>query len=762
MKGVARADGQQMADYEAVVLALSHLSQAVVSDRTPSETMSAAAETGAVLLQVDSAAVFLSDSSKGLNLAAGYQYEPAKKKTPIPGEAALRQCLEDATPVLVSSVASDKRKGMSLLARQGVESLLCVPLKADGGAIGVLMVLSNRVRTFSPSDIEVLSAIALQVTFAVSRSKPTNALPESGTNSISRTDAELIELANRKLQELSIVNRVSEAVASILDLSQLLDLALDQCLIAVGANVGSIMLLDEDTSRLRIRASKGICQDIIDTASVAVGEGISGWVAEHGQPILVHDARQDPRFKMNRYRDDISSAMSVPLKVSGRVTGVLNASTIEQGRRFGPREVEFLSTIANQVAVAIDKAQLYDRLNRRSIELASLLQISEAITSTLELSEVLSLITARFMAMAHMDACALLAYEADAGRFRRLDGQGLKMHHRKSSYLELALPIAGMALDAREPVWTELGADSPLRTDISDAEGFVSAICVPLVSSGRMVGAIALFSTVRRVPSKTELRTLASLGGLAGVALHNALIYKHKYDIARSLQFQLVPTVPLTAEGLDIGHRFLPAREVGGDYYDLIKIGSGRVGVVIADVAGNSVSAAMYTSMGKHVLRAYAVDDHPPGVVLERLNRVVCDETQPEVFITIFYGVFDANTRVFRYACAGHEPPLLSRADGTIERLWADGILAGIRKDVVFEEKEVVLDPGSVLVLFTDGVVDSPAVRGRFTVEDIAELVASSRLKPAQETADNIYAGLMKSAGTGPQDDVALVVLKSV
>jgi sigma-B regulation protein RsbU (phosphoserine phosphatase) len=452
--------------------------------------------------------------------------------------------------------------------------------------------------------------------------------------------------------------------------------------------------------------------------------------------------------------------MSVPLKAEGRVIGVINASTVELGRRFGPREVEFLGTIANQVAMAIDNAQLYERLNRRSIELSSLLQISEAITSTLELRERLSVLSKEFMSLPNVDVAVLLAYDADTGRFRYLDGHGLRERDRKSTYLQLALSIAKDSLAAGGPVYSELSGDSSQAEEVAQLEGLKSAVCIPLTAAERIVGVAALFSVKPQAFHQSEISTLSAFAKLAGVAIHNALIYKHKYEIARSLQFQLVPTVPLTAEGLDIGHKFLPAREVGGDYYDVIKVGPGRVGIVMADVAGNSVPAAMYTSMGKHVLRAYAVEDNPPGDVLRRLNRLTCEETQPDVFISLFYGVFDASDRTFRYACAGHEPPIHIRKNGSAERLRADGLLIGIKSDIEFEEKEIQLDSGSTLVLFTDGVIDSAAPDCKFGAEDIVETVAESALKSAQELADNIYARLMDISAAETHDDVALVVLK--
>ncbi len=755
MKGIAWSGGQPAGGYEAVVVAFSKLSHAVITDQPPGRALATAAETAAILLQCECGVVYLTGSHSGsVNVAVSYGMNIAPGESYVPGEEIVLQCAASGLPVVASSLVGDDRKGVAAWVKMGMASALCAPLMVGNRTIGAITVLSETLRTFSAADIDLLSAVADQAALAAWKcgGAPSDTALES--------PSELTDLAQRKIQELSILNSVSEAVSSTLNLERLLELALEQCLYAVDATVGSIMLLDEGTGRLVIKAAKGLMPDVVASASVEVGEGISGWVAEQGQPVLVQDARRDPRFSMRRYRDDITSAMSVPLKARGRVIGVLNASTVEAGKRYGPREMEFLTTVANQAAMAIDNARLYDGLERRSRELTGLLQISEAITSTLDVREVVSLLSGRFLAMANVDASALLAYDSDNARFRCLDGQGLSAKSKKSAYLELALPIANKVLETGAPVIMDVEDCGPRACEVAGAAELTSGVGVPLVAGGKTVGVVALFSLQPRAFTKHELGTLVALGKLAGVALHNAIVYQHKYEIARSLQFQLVPNVPLKADGLEIGHKYSPAREVGGDYYDLIKVVPGKVGVVIADVAGNSVPAAMYTSMGKNVLLAYAVDNESPSDVLKKLNRIACQQTQTEVFISLFYGVFDSATRVFRYACAGHEPPILCRPDGGFEKLHADGLLVGISEGVAFEEKTIALDPGSVLVMFTDGLVDSPAVRGKFGVREIVDIVSPNLLKPPQELADNIYEKLMETAGSRVQDDVALVVLK--
>ncbi len=145
--------------------------------------------------------------------------------------------------------------------------------------------------------------------------------------------------------------------------------------------------------------------------------------------------------------------------------------------------------------------------------------------------------------------------------------------------------------------------------------------------------------------SRSQRSIMQPLGDLGGVAVENARSYRRKYKIAELLQQRLVPKGMPPMDGLDIGHKFLPAREVGGDFYDFVGLGPGSVGVVMADVAGNDVDAAEYTTMGKHVLRAYAREFRSPATVLTKANDLICESTAAEMFISTFYGVIDLEAR---------------------------------------------------------------------------------------------------------------------
>ncbi len=600
MKGIAKSEGDgSHEDRYGVVVALSQLSK-TLSDAGKDTAFFAAAETAATLLHVSKVVIF---TKQGNEFKVGGSVGINSSDTLL--DAALEvamTAIAASAPVLYRNVKSQNSITAKKLAEKNIASVVCVPLRIGESVLGAVVAMSDDVRTFSPADIELLHVVASETALAAWQAVPSHA---EDAKLIEGHD-DLIRLAQRKIKELSLVNQVSGAVNSTLDLEKLLDIALEESMAAVGANVGSLMLINEETQRLEIVASRGIPEKWVEATSLSIGSSISGWVAEHGESVLVTDARNDSRFKMSSFRDNITSAASVPLKVKGQIIGVLNVNTTAPDQYFDERDLELLGTVANQMAVAIENARLYARVNRRTKQLGSLLQISKTITSTLNLDEVMHRLAHEICKLFHLDVCTLLLADELSGRLRLGHGHGLKTR-KKYAYFDLAIPIATRAVKTNQRiVLRDINASSKLRTEISKAEKLHAAICIPLKNQGKLVGVVAGFAREKKAFRQSQLDIMRSLSELAGVAIHNARVYRKKYKIAQLLQNHLTPSNIPKVNGLDIGHKFLPAREVGGDYYDFIKFSDEKIGVVLGDVSGSDVEAAEFTTMGKHVLRTYA------------------------------------------------------------------------------------------------------------------------------------------------------------
>ncbi|MEN6355905.1 MAG: SpoIIE family protein phosphatase [Armatimonadota bacterium] len=756
LKGITKADGgNSPEDRYGVVVALSNLSK-TLDAADGSVAFPAAAEAGATLLRVSKTVVFIKDENGEL-VAGGNNGLSNKPGLLATAQSVAHESLDSSAPVIYPNSFGKNRELMVNLKKLGISAVLSVPMRVGEANLGAFVALSEGSRTFAPGDIELAHVVASQAALAAWK----NMGPSAVTSAAEPSD--LISLANRKIQELSLVNQVSHAVSSTLDLDKLLDIALEQSMAAVRADAGSLMLLSEETGRLEIVASRGIARKWVQNTKQPVGESIAGWVAEHGESVLVSDARNDLRFHMPSFRDYITSAASVPLKAKGMIIGVLNVNTVNPERVFDERDLELLGTVANQMAVAIENARLYARVNRRTKQLDSLLQISRTVTSTLNLDEVMHRVSEVICRVFQLDVCSLLLIDEPSGRFRLGHGIGLK-NKRKYVYYDIAAPFANRVKKTNARVMMRDITRSPLLcTEISQAEKLKSAVAIPLRHHGKLVGVAVGFSRELRTFVKSQQDMVRSIGELAGIAIHHARIYRQKYKIAEILQQRLVPAEAPKFAGLDIGHKFLPAQEVGGDYYDFINVGPKMLGIALGDVAGSDVEAAEYTTMGKHVLRAYAHEYAYPADVLVKTNNMVCEDTRSDMFISLFYGIIDLKAMKLLYANAGCEPAIhYSSRTGECRVLMSEGILLGIKKGTQYAQQEINLDPGDIVMVYTDGLTEAGVEGMRFGTQRVMDLLADFAPLSAQEIVDGMHDALLEFGHGRITDDVAMVVTKVV
>ena len=751
LKGIAGMPGSQSpvtVDEDEVVA----LPQAPTADLRTKEDdqLEAVAQMGAALLHVDSVLVFAKGQDGELAFAGGC------------GVGRLESSIEQVKKI-ASQALLDEQVKQYTLPRAGARerplnnraTAVCAPVVSGGIAAGVVVAVSRLGATFSTSDIDILSVVAGRAGSVL------GARPGSGQAAVSSGHDHIIQLAHTKIKYLSLVNQVSEALSSTLELDELLRISLEQSTAAIGAQTGSLMLINEETGSLEIVASLGLASMVVDTTKQAVGSSIAGWVAQHGESALVGNARRDKRFEMNFFRDEISSSASVPLRVKGEVIGVLNVSTTEFGRVFDKRDLELLETVANQMASAIDNARLYQKVQRRTAQLDSLLQITRTITQTLNLDEVLQRLSSAICQVLHLKASCVLMVDDLTERFRFGCGSGFKVK-RGHAYMDAALPVAQKVKRTRKRVLVrDVSRSRSFRTEISDIESLRGVIGLPVCNQRNMVAVFVGFSGGCLSLTQSQRDIITQLAELGGVAIHNARVYRQKYRIAKMLQNRLIPCQAPTVEGLDIGHAFLPAREVGGDYYDFLRRDTGELGIVVGDVAGSDVEAAEYTTMGKHILRAYARREKSPARVLCQTNDHICEDVQAEVFISMFYGTIDVENKTLRYANGGCEPAMLYRADsGEAEFLTASGILLGITMSQPFEDRKTHLRSGDLLVVFTDGYTEACSGDERLGTDSLPGLLRECARSDAQSIADRIKDHLLEFVSGNIGDDCAIVVVK--
>jgi serine phosphatase RsbU (regulator of sigma subunit) len=247
-------------------------------------------------------------------------------------------------------------------------------------------------------------------------------------------------------------------------------------------------------------------------------------------------------------------------------------------------------------------------------------------------------------------------------------------------------------------------------------------------------------------------------------AAQEQLIEKERLErelkVAAEIQLSILPDVLPTHPDFDFGGRILPARQVGGDFYDVFELGDNKLGVLIGDVADKGVPSAIFMARAHALIIAEADRATSAGEVLRMVNKHITRLEKSTQFVTALYGILDTTTREFSYARAGHEPPLLLEADGTVQRLpHKPGMALGLWENIALDEYSFVMPKGSLLVMFTDGMTDCRNPKGEpFGLERIKSTMAELKDFNAQSGCDALFDTLMAyQNGSKQDDDVTLV-----
>jgi sigma-B regulation protein RsbU (phosphoserine phosphatase) len=233
-------------------------------------------------------------------------------------------------------------------------------------------------------------------------------------------------------------------------------------------------------------------------------------------------------------------------------------------------------------------------------------------------------------------------------------------------------------------------------------------------------------------------------------------------EIAAQIQQNLLPKAAPQFKNLDLAGRCVATQSVGGDYYEFLEFSDSRIGVVIADVAGKGIGAALLSTALQARVLILAEEMQNLGQFVTRLNASTCKRIAEHRFITLFFGLIDTDRHELVYCNAGHTPPLLARADDTVERLAAGGMVLGLLPDVVYEQTVVKVAPGDILLLYTDGVTECMNANDEEFGEDrLALALREHRGESAADIVDAIMRAVNEwGSDAGQSDDITMVVAK--
>ncbi|MEV5348794.1 SpoIIE family protein phosphatase [Streptomyces achromogenes] len=400
----------------------------------------------------------------------------------------------------------------------------------------------------------------------------------------------------------------------------------------------------------------------------------------------------------------------------------------------------------------------------RLMAISQVLSLAGALTEAVGVRDVVQLVWDEVAPAVGSQAMAILGSEG--GRLRVLGHRGYRDPH-------IVERFEGLPLAERTPGTQVLGTGVPAFFDSrahlerlypsrhETPDGFAAWAYLPLIASGRPVGTCVLAYAEPHVFPADERAVLTSLGGLIAQALERARLYDAKHSLAHGLQQALLPHSLARLPGIEAAARYLPAThgmEIGGDFYDLVPARP-LAAAVIGDVQGHNVTAAGLMGQIRTGVRAYTAVGQAPHEVISSTNRLLID-LGAELFASCLYLRLDPAHGRAVMARAGHPPPLLRRPDGKVRVLdLAGGPLLGIDASAVYPTTEVSLAPGSVLVLYTDGLVESRDVDIEDALADLGGLLADVGDQPLESLADEVIRHSV--AARERTDDVAVLLLRA-
>jgi serine phosphatase RsbU (regulator of sigma subunit) len=582
----------------------------------------------------------------------------------------------------------------------------------------------------------------------------------------------MLELNNRR-RDLELVRDSSLDFAQSLDMGEVLEAVVTRLLGALGMHACDIYEVDADAGVMRTVVS-------FDDGAFDTGEWLgheypidhfatSEMAIRGRRPVIVtsvHDPRLNYAERDLMKRWGHNTELIIPLRIRENVIALVELFDDREGRDFSSEEVELARSICRFAALAIDKARLYDqqrdtaerrdRLSRRLQRLQSFAVDLNQRLDRADLQEVLDEVTRATVDLMHAHSAAVISGSGDYIAVRSLAVAGTALPSdiaaAEADLLERCAP--GIAPEGEGFA----GADSITVQAVHDD----ALLLAPLEGEAAPQPSALVVADKQDGEFDDEDRLLLStLAAQLNASMHNAIAYQREHVIADTFQQALLmepPAIP----GIEVGVHYRAATDsarVGGDFYDLVSLGPGKLMVIVGDVCGKSLAAAAQSAVVRYMLRAYAAEGSP-GEALSRLNAAVVTQSPNQPFVTLVVAYVDVARHMFEYACAGHPRPIVLAGLGEFPMPGEGNVPVGIFRGATYPTNRAVLPDDSLVVLYTDGITDARRDGVLFGEERLREAVRGNLPLGAQALADTLLETVKEYSNGVLADDCAVVAVK--
>lgn len=480
-----------------------------------------------------------------------------------------------------------------------------------------------------------------------------------------------------------------------------------------------------------------------------------------------------PAFDRIRGMDDLQLRTLIPIRQEGGVLGLLGLGERSDGAS-AENEMDVLVSLAQMSGAALQNVLAVGKIDHVNRELSlkvhqlnTLFELSKDFYSLWEPEAVFHILGNTLIGQLVTARCAVLLFRKDD-----LLPMFVKGFRIQPSHLQLFKSDSVVAeLNAgRRPIEPDSAASIPGIAPV--LESLRVEVLVPLIFNDQLRGIVLLGNRAsRKRYSRDEFDLISTLSTLAlaseeSISMQRQMIEKQRMEkelaLAREIQMSLLPQTTPEIPGYECCWVFEPCYQVGGDYFDFLPVSDSEVAIAIGDVSGKSTPAAMIMASVQAALRTVvAMRETNPRVAIERINQILCDR-QSKKYVTFVYQILNYKTHELSYVNAGHCYPLLVRTDGSVERLETGGMVMGFFRDIVYQSGTQHLEPGDLLLLYTDGVSElMNEHEEEFGVEGITTVLVENRARSAAEVKNALLSAIdqhRKSLEAG--DDITFLLLK--
>ncbi|MFQ5453912.1 MAG: SpoIIE family protein phosphatase [Candidatus Zixiibacteriota bacterium] len=558
---------------------------------------------------------------------------------------------------------------------------------------------------------------------------------------------------------------------STLEYEELIQMVLKLVATAINSEAALVFRVDHRRTDMKIRFMNFMKDSRMIIFHRELGQGVIGWVAKYKEPVIINNISNDTRIDRELWKNiktEIKTLISVPLIGKGQMIGVIEAINKVSGK-FDEKDLDVLIGLGNQIAIAIDNANLFRKAKKEALEKNLLYEIGKKLSSSLKLDEVLKEILNSLKQAIDFTAGGVFVVNPEKGEIDSIYTTGYESCSEADIHLKIGQGLVGNVAKTGKPV---------IVSDVNTNKHYIdlnpntkSEMVVPIELDGRIIGVFNVESNMLSAYNNEDLTLMTTFTSQAAISIERAQLHEQiisnqkleqQLDIAREIQKSFLPKSNLKIEGYDICGVNIPSGQVGGDYYDFISIIDNQLGIAIGDVSGKGIPAALLMAAFRASLIAEIRNNYSIRTICDKVNRLLFESTQPDNFVTAVYGVLDIKNHILTFCNCGHDLPLLLRKNGDVEYLREGGPLLGVIQNSVYEERPVYINKGDITVFYTDGVVEVfDKADKMFGLDKLIAILKENRGKTSLEIQKAIYKSSTNFAAPKHNfDDFTMIILK--